>query len=322
VVQADNGAGGRALQLESVLCAICGIDDAEPLAVGEDFEYRTSPDSYLAVQCRRCDLVYLDRRPVASEVDRIYPPDYHAFDFSPERYGLGHRARGLLERRRLSRATKGLGSGARIVDIGCGDGFHLDLLRALNPSWALSGVEPDPRAAARARERGFVVHESRIEDADLPEGSVDLAITIQTIEHVADPVGLAAAAGRVLKPSGRLVVVTDNTASLDFALFKGRHWGGYHFPRHWNLFNNRSMRALADRAGLRVEELTTAVSPVNWTYSVRNLLDDWGAPNRLVRSFALDRPAALAVFTVFDAVNQVVGRGALLRAVMAPEGPA
>ena len=30
-------------------CCICGSVAGEPIAVGEDFEYRTSPDSFLAV---------------------------------------------------------------------------------------------------------------------------------------------------------------------------------------------------------------------------------------------------------------------------------
>jgi SAM-dependent methyltransferase len=305
--------------MQAVLCAICGLDDAEPMAVGEDLEYRTSDDSFLAMRCRRCGLVYLDRRPVDEELERIYPPDYHAFDFSPERFGMGYRARRMLETRRLRRITRGLGPSARIVDIGCGDGFHLELLRSIGPGWDLLGVEPDPRAASRTRDRGFEVVESRIDDTSLEDDSVDLAIAIQTIEHVADPVGLAAAAGRAMRPGGRLLVVTDNVGSLDFKVFKGRHWGGYHFPRHWNLFDATSMTALAEKAGLRPSRISTAVSPVNWTYSVRNLLDDWGAPPALVRGFALDRSVPLAAFTAFDLLHRAAGRGALLWVVLEKE---
>ena len=70
----------------------------------------------------------------------------------------------------------------------------------------------------------------------------DFAILIQTVEHVADPASLLRAIRRVLRPGGRLLVVTDNTGSLDFSVAKRRHWGGYHFPRHWYLFDAASMR--------------------------------------------------------------------------------
>src|SRR5215472_13427573 len=88
------------LVLMHVACCVCGATNGQPVGVGEDFEYRTSPDSFLAMRCRDCGLVYLDPRPATSELARIYPPHYHAFDFSAERYGFVYRVRRRLEARR------------------------------------------------------------------------------------------------------------------------------------------------------------------------------------------------------------------------------
>jgi hypothetical protein len=57
------------------------------------------------------------------------------------------------------------------------------------------------------------------------------------------------------------------------------------------------------------------VSPVNWVYSLRNALDDWGAPRSVVDWFSLESPVPLAAFTAFDWLHQRARRGALLRAV-------
>ena len=305
------------LALEPVSCCLCGRRDSAPIAVGEDFEYRTSPDSFLAVRCNRCGLVYLDPRPTADELARIYPDNYHAFAFDASSFGLAYRVRRRLEARRMLRATRGLPPDAHIVDIGCGDGFHLDLLKQFGrPGWRLQGVDLDTRAVARARQRGLAVHLGDLAGSPIEPSSVDLALCIQTIEHVADPPRLLAEIGRVLRPGGRVLIVTDNTGSLDFAMAKSRHWGGYHFPRHWNLFHRSSLRELARKTGLEVVELTTMLSPVNWTYTVRNLLDDWGAPRFWVRRFSLASPVALAAFTLFDGLHQAIGRGALLRATL------
>ncbi len=298
-------------------CCLCGGQDGRPIGVGEDFEYRTSDQSFLAVQCPRCRLVYLDPRPALSEMGRIYPDSYHAFSFDEEQFGVVHRVRSRLEARRLLRAGRGLPSDASVLDVGCGDGFHLDLLRRHGPpGWRLRGVDTDERAVAAARRKGLSVELSTIEGADIEPGSVDMALCIQTIEHVADPVVLLQAIARVLRPGGRLYLITDSTDSPDFALAKGRHWGGYHFPRHWNLFNRSSMRLLAERGGLDIDELGTTTSPVNWTYSVRNWLDDWGAPRWIVDRFSLTAAPALAVFTVLDGALTVAGRGALLRVIL------
>ena len=305
--------GTGALELERTRCCICDTTDADPIAVGEDFEYRTSADSFLAVQCRRCGLVYLDPRPTTDELPQIYPDNYHAFSFSEERFGLVYKVRSRLEARRVLAATKGLDV-RDIVDIGCGDGFHLDLLRSYgNPAWNLVGVDLDKRAIEAACARGITVHEGTVESLDLPAASFDVALMIQTIEHVSDPPAVLRATRELLRPGGRLLLVTDNTDSLDFRLFRRRHWGGYHFPRHWNLFNPSSMRALAAKTGFEVESLSTMVSPVNWTYSVRNLLDDWGASRKVVDRFSLEAAPALAAFTAFDALHNLAGRGALLR---------
>ena len=308
---------GAPLQLEHVVCCICGLADSDPVAVGEDFEYRTSPDSFLAVRCRNCSLVYLDPRPTAAEFARIYPDDYHAFSFDEAHYGLAYRVRSRLEARRLLRVTRTLAADAAILDVGCGDGFHLDLLRRHGePGWSLQGVDLDERAVEAARRRGLSVAHGYLDAVGLPRGTYDLILLIATIEHVGDPIGLLRTVYDLLKPGGRVVVVTDNTDTLDFRISKTRHWGGYHFPRHWNLFDRTSIRALAGRADLEVAEMRTLTSPVNWTYSVRNALADWGAPRRLVECFSLSSPAALAVFTIVDAAHNLFRRGALLQAIL------
>jgi SAM-dependent methyltransferase len=311
------GARGTPLALVHVACAVCGSTDGQPVGVGEDFEYHTSSDSFLAMRCDHCGLVYLDPRPAASELPRIYPPNYHAFDFSPEQFGFVYRVRRRLEAHRAMQWCRGLRPDARILDVGCGDGFHLRLLRDFGVStWSLEGVDASPRAVEAARRAGLTVHQGTIETVDLEPGAYDLVLLIATIEHVEDPAGVLRAVRRVLRPGGRVVIVTDNTRTLDFRIFGGRHWGGYHFPRHFNLFDRDTLRRLASRVGLEVATVETVVSPVNWVYSIRNTLVDWNAPRWLVERFSLRAPVALAAFTAFDMVHQLLGRGALLRVIM------
>jgi SAM-dependent methyltransferase len=295
---------------------LCETGDAETIGAGEDFEYRTSADEFSALRCSNCGLVYLNPRPAVSEFERIYPPDYHAFEFSEKEFGFVFSVRRRLEAKRLLHWCRNLPDDASIIDIGCGDGFHLELLRDFGAkSWRLEGVDADERAAKVAETKGLKLHCGTLENLDLPPESYDLALLIMTVEHVADPVRLLRDARSILRPGGRVVIVTDNTDSLDFKLFKNRHWGGYHFPRHWNLFNPKTMRRLAEKTEMEVENLTTQVSPVNWVYSIRNRLADRQAPGWLVEQFSLKTPVTLGVFTVFDFLNNLAGRGAVLNAV-------
>ena len=318
----------HALALEPAVCPLCAVEDADPVAVGADFEYRTSPDEFLAVRCRRCRVIYLNPRPAPSEAGRIYPDEYHAFAFAPAEYGLAYRVRRRLDARRLLKWCRGLPADARVLDVGCGDGFHLALLRDYGVNtWTLAGCDPDGRAVAAAGRAGFdVVHGPAAAVPDSP--GFDLVLLVMTVEHLADPVGVVRQIAARLNPGGRLVVVTDNAASPDFAVFGGRHWGGYHFPRHFTLFTRPTLAALATAAGLDVVRVTTAVSPVNWTYSVRNLVVDWGGPGRpwgwLARRLTLAAAPALAAFTLLDLACAAVGCGAVLHGTFAKPaaGPA
>ena len=303
------------LELQPAQCALCLVDDAEPIAVGEDFEYRTSADSFLMMRCRRCGLVYLNPRPADVEGPRIYPDNYHAFDFSAKDFGLVHRVRRRLEARRLLRWCRGLPAAARILDVGCGDGFHLGLLREFGEkTWQLQGVDVDARAAGQARKSGLDVFEGTIES--LPTAApFDLALMIMTIEHLSSPTETVRAIAEQLRPGGRLVIVTDNVCSPDFAIFGGRHWGGYHFPRHTYLFTPNTLRRMADSVGLGVQSVQTGLSPVNWVYSFRNWIDDWGGPRWLVNRFSLQSPVSLSLFTLADFPFSLVGRGGILQAV-------
>ena len=296
---------------------MCETDDAEKIGAGEDFEYRTSSVEFSAMRCRGCGLVFLNPRPALSEFERIYPANYHAFEFSEEEFGFVFNIRRRLEAKRLLNWCKDLPDDASIIDIGCGDGFHLELLRNFGKkTWRLEGVDADERAASVVEKKNLKIHRGLLENLDLPKESFDLALMIMTVEHVADPVQLLRDVRSILRPGGRVVIVTDNTDSLDFKLFKNRHWGGYHFPRHWNLFNPATMRRLAEKTRMEVESLTTQVSPVNWVYSIRNRLTDRQAPIWLVERFSLKTPVSLGVFTIFDVFNNLAGRGALINAVL------
>jgi SAM-dependent methyltransferase len=303
------------LKLVPAVCGACGSNSGREVGSGYDYEYQTSPDLFHACRCAECGTVYINPRPDITEFTRIYPPTYHSLAFSPENFSFVHRIRSRLEAARLLRYCEGAPAGARILDVGCGDGFHLRLLRDHgDPTWIVEGVDIDIRAVERAEADRIKVHLGTPETLGLPAESYDVIYALQTIEHVEEPAALMAELFRILKPSGRLVLVTDNTESIDFDLFHRSYWGGYHFPRHWNLFNPSALSRLGERTGFTSIRIETIVSPVNWVYSIHNYLVDKGAPGWLIRRFTLKSPVALGVFTLLDIVLQKFGRGALLNA--------
>jgi SAM-dependent methyltransferase len=99
--------------------------------------------------------------------------------------------------------------GRDVVDVGCGDGFHLPLFTGAR---SVIGVEPHPPLVARARERLAGRPDVRVLEAGaaalpLPDASVDLvhARTAYFFGRGCEP-GLAEAQ-RVLRPGGAIAVV-------------------------------------------------------------------------------------------------------------------
>lgn len=306
----------RDIKLTFVKCCICGNSNATVIGSGKDFEYHTSRETFSAMRCNSCGLVYLNPRPVISEFKKIYPPNYHAYNFSENNFGFPYKVRSRIETWRLLKDCRGLPGDARILDVGCGDGFHLSLLaKSGKKNWSLEGVDIDRHAIEAATLKGLKVHMGTVEEVDLPEENYDLIFMIMTIEHVERPDKTVCSIKRLLKKGGRLVIVTDNTNSVDFTFFKEHYWGGYHFPRHWNLFSRHSLTRLAEKTGFEVISLKTIISPVNWVYSIHNAFVDRGKPKWLVDSFTLKSTFSLGVFTALDFIFQKFGRGALLKGI-------
>jgi len=150
----------------------------------------------------------------------------------------------------LKGSTKG-----RLLDVGCANGQFLATMRDLG--WEVVGVEPDRQAAEMAREHlKLKVYKGVLEEAGFSNDSFDAITMNHVIEHVWEPIGTLRECHRVLKPAGRLVVVTPNIESLGHRLFT-EAWLGIDPPRHLYVFSPRSLRACAEQADLTVIQLGT-----------------------------------------------------------------
>ena len=319
------------IEIEDVPCTGCGAHDDEVLFEGREHEYRNTTDrAFPIVRCKACGLVRLNPRPAVSELGRIYPAEYYAYHLvhddggSP---GLGERIKTKRYqknfRKLLERAAPGDGP-ARILDVGCADGRLLTWYRDAIPGRTIEtyGIDIGEEAVERARRAGHHAVAGRFElDTELPDGTFDLILASHVIEHVDDPVGFARRAAELLKPGGVFMFATPNVDSADVRRF-GRFWGGWHFPRHWTLYDPASAQRLADQIGLEVAQITYEVNPVfwNWTFHARlrerrgdDVADRFFPPVSIfqpgLQSFVL-----LSVFTVVDIIQKLItGRTASMQ---------
>ena len=263
-----------------VCCNNCGSSASSLVTEGVEHEYKnTTSDVFRVVKCRDCGLVYLNPRPDICELPTIYPRDYYAYHLAEKATentdSLLYKARRHVYLSRLEKALAKCSSGntLKVLDVGCADGRALNWyrqVRSLNVE--TFGVDFDAKAVELARKAGHTVYEGRFEDADIPENFFDLVVATHVIEHVADPKAFAKRAFAVLKPGGVFLIETPNIEAADAKMFKNRHWGGYHFPRHWIFYSPRTLKTLLEECGFVAEETQFHPAPAFWNWTMHSLI--------------------------------------------------
>ena len=136
--------------------------------------------------------------------------------------------------------------GERVLDLGFGGGGLIaELLRA---GCAPVGVDVSAAMVERARRRfpGVELHCASAERLPLRDRSVDKAASLNSLYFWPEPAAALAQLARVLRPSGRLVLLFEPPEELS-------KWPGH---RHgFRLFNPAEVRGLMEQAGfVRIEE--------------------------------------------------------------------
>ena len=115
---------------------------------------------------------------------------------------------------------------AKLLDVGCGHGFFLQL--AKTSGFAVKGVDISRDCVSYAQQiYGLDVFCGQIQEADIPSASFDVVTCYEVLEHVLSPKGLLTEIRRVLCLGGLLCIAVPNVES-----YAARHnpnwWHEYH----------------------------------------------------------------------------------------------
>jgi 2-polyprenyl-3-methyl-5-hydroxy-6-metoxy-1,4-benzoquinol methylase len=194
----------------------------------------------------------------------------------------------------------------RLLDVGCGSGTYLKLMR--NLGWQVCGVELDAGAVQVARRAGLDVRQGAMDELDPDLVGLFDAVTVgHVIEHTHDPISALRAAQGVLKPHGTLWIGTPNLGSLGAWLFRSR-WRALEPPRHLVLFTGDSLRMALERAGFTGVRAVRSTASAPWHFQESAKVAGIGHP-RLMRS--LGRGVNVASYlrqTVADEMTFVATR--------------
>jgi len=303
------------IQVEEVPnCLFCG-KSGKPLYDELRDRVSGSPGLWGFWECPACGFVWLNPRPLPEELPKVYAGYHTHYATRKPRYswlrktrlglysalpGYASLAKGSLWRV-LGRMLLGvpplredamLGTmcldgrrKGRLLDVGCGNGHFLALMKTAG--WDVLGVENDPDAARVARDQyGVPVVVGTVPNPDLSGNSFDAVTLHHVIEHVYNPVALLRECGRLLNTEGRVVVVTPNVQSMAHRLF-GKAWRRLEPPRHLFLWNPRTLRECAERSGLKVLVARSSARIASWIWAVSKGFESGRALGRLDVSWSL-----------------------------------
>ncbi|MCI0586182.1 MAG: class I SAM-dependent methyltransferase [Planctomycetes bacterium] len=241
-------APAAAAALAEVPCHLCGGRSQRLLF--EDAPWRV-------VRCADCSLVYTTPHPDPEALRALYGESYWRSPAAAERgytdylrdephYLRTYRRRLRLVRRHAPRP-------GRALDVGCAAGYFLRVLA--EAGWEVHGVEVSPFVARFARERHGLdsIRVGSLEEAGFPPASFDLVTFWDVVEHLPDPRSALRAARGLVRPTGLLLLETQNVRSLAARLL-GRRWQHFKQPEHLYHFDPDTIARLLAEAGFEVVE--------------------------------------------------------------------
>jgi 2-polyprenyl-3-methyl-5-hydroxy-6-metoxy-1,4-benzoquinol methylase len=184
-------------------------------------------------------------------LEKIYPDNYEAYvadfrnDSNRETCQLYHSLSSRLDFVENYIPVRG-----RLLDIGCATGNFLKLSH--ERGWTVIGIEPVEKAAKNAREMYHLnVLTTNLENSNLEPASFTAITLWDVLEHLPDVRKAMKIIHELLTSDGMVFFSIPNLESFDRRLF-GQDWIGWDPPRHFTLYDQKSITELMDLTGFKI----------------------------------------------------------------------
>jgi len=226
--------------------------------VGGDFFFK---------KCILCGFVFLDPKPTFSQLKKHYPPSIYYSYTTRSKTGFFGRLRNylVLHTNTPSLASKILSffikvpaiptnrKTGRLMDIGCGIGYTLTLLKCIG--WDVYGIDIDKKAIEIAKKQGLCHVSLGTFRAvkKYPDNYFDVIRLYHVIEHLDNPEECVKLCYQKLKKGGELIIGTPNIESCIAKIGK-QYWYNLDSPRHLFLFSPSTLQKLLQKNNFQIRQ--------------------------------------------------------------------
>lgn len=245
-------------------CLICNSKNFRFLYLSRDRMFDL-PGLFIIKQCQKCKFVFIDPKPTSKDLKKHYPSgQYYSYSEHEKKnffetlrdYLINHYYNKTILTRIITSvipnvpAIPNLNTEGKILDIGCGNGDTMLILKGLG--WDAYGFDIDKRAIDAARKRGLsnVRVGSYHTLAKYPDNFFDAVRLYHVIEHLDNPELCLKLISKKLKKNGELIIGTPNIDSATSFIF-GKYWYNLDTPRHLFLFSPKTLRYLMSQQSFR-----------------------------------------------------------------------
>jgi SAM-dependent methyltransferase len=196
--------------------------------------------------------------------------------------------------------------GGRLLDIGCGVGFDLDLARKIG--WDTYGIEVSAKPVEICRRKGHCVFHGKLGEANYPNDFFDAVSLWNVLEHLHQPVTTMTEISRILAPGGYVLLRVPDVGSCQARLFGDKWYPAQHVPHHLYLFSFRTVSRLLEKTGFETVYRAHMSSPRSTLRYCRDM--QGGRVGSLLPSIpALRRALDLASGTLLYVALELAGWG-------------
>tara|TARA_B100001123_G_C15273541_1_gene1011227 strand:+ start:329 stop:1303 length:975 start_codon:yes stop_codon:yes gene_type:complete len=246
---------------------ICRLCDKESETIS--FDKIKDNKTYGAYECQGCKIWFTHPVPSSDELSEFYSTGNYRAETGKRFVPILEKIIYFLTIRKRNRIKRYVKKG-RILDIGCGRGLFLNIMK--QDGWNVVGQEFDEKSAYYSISNyGIDVRAGSLEGKFESE-SFDVVNINHVLEHLEKPGETLAECYRILKKSGLLVVAVPNIDSFQ-AMFGKCNWFQLDIPIHLFHFSSQSLVKLLEKKSFKVNlirHFKFEYNPFGWLQTMLN----------------------------------------------------